>query len=491
MSPAGIHRILQIHFSEWIHSHLLLYHELYNLYSCRSYGVAPLYSRWKLKFTSSADSNFTTVAFQQCSLAAVMALAVAPEGYRSGSRSPRGKSDATIHVGLDGCAANPEEVLRGGFTEEMKMQRDFLEQFMKPQLVCAFIFFAYVYLLSYSIPIKMSKRLGWWPLHFTLSWGLESQRSGSVWALRHSSRKLLPGYPWRPPRCCCCSRVLAQPGPGAAGLQQSPAWRQRSGRSRGCCRGRSRRGLVMRFASCRQRGPSWAPRSSWNWRNDAAWLQKKSVRLWKCWMRCWRVACRLVVYCWSPMWEFWKRQAKKSSRMWDSTACWSLVETSWAPLMWLSIPGDLLLERFPYGRTTPWNRQSPWVMCSWQCHKPSGEKRARAVTTCQGLNLEFIGMYHIHFMKWPLSGTNQMFSCKITSSVDFAEKSWHRRYCGCPLQWAAASLSCLAGDSLQLISSSNDICSLWWTPKSPIHHAVSPFFFRWIGLRLRFMESFG
>ena len=48
-----------------------------------------------------------------------MALAVAPEGYRSGSRSPRGKSDAAIHVGLDGCAANPEEVLRGGFTEEM------------------------------------------------------------------------------------------------------------------------------------------------------------------------------------------------------------------------------------------------------------------------------------------------------------------------------------------------------------------------------------
>ena len=79
-----------------------------------------------------------------------MALAVAPEGYRSGSRSPRGKSDATIHVGLDGCAANPEEVLRGGFTEEMKMQRDFLEQFMKPQLVCAFIFLHMF--ISFHIP---------------------------------------------------------------------------------------------------------------------------------------------------------------------------------------------------------------------------------------------------------------------------------------------------------------------------------------------------
>ena len=67
-----------------------------------------------------------------------MALAVAPEGYRSGSRSPRGRAgDAAIHAGLDGCTPNPEEVLRGGFTEEMKMQRDFLEQFMKPQLVRA------------------------------------------------------------------------------------------------------------------------------------------------------------------------------------------------------------------------------------------------------------------------------------------------------------------------------------------------------------------
>ena len=62
MSPAGIHRILQIHFSEWIHSHLLLYHELYNLYSCRRYGVAPLYSRWKLKFTSQ-QSLFSSVAW--------------------------------------------------------------------------------------------------------------------------------------------------------------------------------------------------------------------------------------------------------------------------------------------------------------------------------------------------------------------------------------------------------------------------------------------
>ena len=89
-----------------------------------------------------------------------MALAVT-EGYRSGSRSPRGKTDAAIHVGLDGCAPNPEEVLRGGFTEEMKMQRDFLEQFMKPQLVCAFIFFCICFKSPFIFhPYKNKSKFG-------------------------------------------------------------------------------------------------------------------------------------------------------------------------------------------------------------------------------------------------------------------------------------------------------------------------------------------
>ena len=55
-----------------------------------------------------------------------MAVTVAREGYRSGSRSPRGK---------DEIEADPEFDFKGGFSEQMKMQRDFLEQFMKPQCV--------------------------------------------------------------------------------------------------------------------------------------------------------------------------------------------------------------------------------------------------------------------------------------------------------------------------------------------------------------------
>eukprot|EP00438_Fugacium_kawagutii_P026900 Skav209546 [mRNA] locus=scaffold2497:166208:166981:+ [translate_table: standard] len=68
-----------------------------------------------------------------------MALAVAREaGYRSGSRSPRGKdaleADLRADKGVEEDFGGFHEEMKGGFSEQMKMQRDFLAQFMKPEI---------------------------------------------------------------------------------------------------------------------------------------------------------------------------------------------------------------------------------------------------------------------------------------------------------------------------------------------------------------------